>query len=62
MESFFHALKADLVMLCDYKTRDKARASLFDYLEVFLQPSAEAFDDSLRSPAGLWSIYKKTPN
>jgi len=35
MESFFHTLKADLVMHCDYKTRDEARASLFDYLEVF---------------------------
>ena len=35
MESFFHTLKTDLVMHCDYKTRDEARASLFDYLEVF---------------------------
>ena len=35
MESFFHTLKTELVMHCDYKTRDQARASLFDYLEVF---------------------------
>jgi len=35
MESFFHTLKTELVMHCDYKTRDEARASLFDYLEVF---------------------------
>jgi putative transposase len=35
MESFFHTLKTELVMHCDYKTRDDARASLFDYLEVF---------------------------
>ena len=35
MESFFHTLKTDLVMHCDYKTRDQARASLFDYMEVF---------------------------
>ena len=35
MESFFHSLKTELVMHCDYKTRDEARASLFDYLEVF---------------------------
>jgi putative transposase len=31
MESFFHTLKTELVMHCDYKTRDDARASLFDY-------------------------------
>jgi putative transposase len=35
MESFFHTLKTDLVMHCDYKTRDQARASLFEYMEVF---------------------------
>lgn len=35
MESFFHTLKTELVMHCDYQTRDQARASLFDYLEVF---------------------------
>ena len=35
MESFFHTLKTELVMHCDYKTRDDARASLFDYVEVF---------------------------
>ena len=35
MESFFHTLKTELVMHCDYKTRDQARASIFDYMEVF---------------------------
>jgi putative transposase len=35
MESFFHTLKTELVMHCDFKTRDQARASLFDYMEVF---------------------------
>ena len=35
MESFFHTLKTELVMHCDYRTRDDARASLFDYIEVF---------------------------
>ena len=35
MESFFHTLKTELVMHNDYKTRDQARASLFDYIEVF---------------------------
>ena len=35
MESFFHTLKTELVVHCDYKTRDDARVSLFDYMEVF---------------------------
>jgi putative transposase len=35
MESFFHTLKTELVMHCDYLTRDQARASLFEYMEVF---------------------------
>ena len=35
MESFFHTLKTELVIHCDYKTRDDARASLFHYMEVF---------------------------
>ena len=35
MESFFHTLKTELVMHCDYQTREEARASLFEYMEVF---------------------------
>lgn len=35
MESFFHTLKTELVMHCDYKTRDQARASVFEYMEAF---------------------------
>ncbi len=35
MESFFHTLKTELVMHCDYKTREQARSSLFEYMEVF---------------------------
>jgi transposase InsO family protein len=35
MEIFFHTLETELLMHCDCKTRDQARASLFDYMEVF---------------------------
>lgn len=35
MESFFHTLKTELVEHCDYRTREQARASLFEYMEVF---------------------------
>jgi len=34
-ESFFHTLKIELIHHCDYETRDDARASIFEYIEVF---------------------------
>ena len=40
MESFFHTLKTELVMHCDYESREQARASLFEYMEVFTTGSA----------------------
>jgi transposase InsO family protein len=35
MESFFHTLKTELVVFEDYHTRDQARSSLFEYIELF---------------------------
>jgi putative transposase len=35
LESFFHTLKTELVMHCDYQTREQAKSSLFEYMEVF---------------------------
>ncbi len=35
MESFFGTLKTELVYHEDYSTRCQARASIFDYVEVF---------------------------
>jgi transposase InsO family protein len=35
MESFFASLKKELVHQEDYQTRAEARASLFEYIEVF---------------------------
>ena len=35
MESFFHTLKTELIHHCDYETREQARASVFEYMEVF---------------------------
>jgi len=34
-ESFFHTLKTELVGFEDYRTRDQARSSLFEYIELF---------------------------
>lgn len=35
MESFFHSLKTELVNHEHYRSHDQARASLFEYIEVF---------------------------
>ena len=35
MESFFHSLKVEEVHHRDFRTRDEARAALFDYIELF---------------------------
>ena len=34
-ESFFSTLKNELVHHADFRTRDEARAAIFDYIEVF---------------------------
>ena len=34
-ESFFHFLKTECVYQEQYKTRDEAKISIFDYIEVF---------------------------
>ena len=35
MESFFATLKKELIHLEDYATREEARRSLFEYIELF---------------------------
>ena len=34
-ESFFSSLKNELVHHCSFKTRDEARAAIFEYIEIF---------------------------
>jgi putative transposase len=34
-ESFFHTLKTEHVQFCQYRTREEARRSIFDYIEMF---------------------------
>jgi len=34
-ESFFHTLKTEHVYFCHYSTREEARRSLFDYIEIY---------------------------
>jgi transposase InsO family protein len=35
MESFFATLKAELIHRTRFRTRDEARAAIFEYIEVF---------------------------
>lgn len=34
-ESFFHTLKTEHVYFCHYRTREEAKRSLFDYIEIY---------------------------
>ena len=43
MESFFASLKKELTRGEIFATREEARASIFEYIEVFLQPGPAAF-------------------
>lgn len=38
MESFFSTLKTERTARKDYRTRDHARADVFDYIERFYNP------------------------
>lgn len=35
MESFFHTLKTEHIFFCNYLTREQAKRSIFEYIEVF---------------------------
>jgi putative transposase len=35
MESFFHTLKTEHIYFEQYKTREQAKQSIFEYVEVF---------------------------
>jgi len=50
MESFFHTLKTELTGFEDYKTRTEAKASLFDYIELFYNRRRRHSALSYRSP------------
>ena len=51
MESFFASLKKELVHDEDYQTRAEARASLFEYIEVFYNRIRRHSSLGYRSPA-----------
>ena len=56
VESFFHTLKTELVGFEDYHTRDQARASLFEYMEVFYNRLRRHSTLNYRSPVHFEAI------
>ena len=52
MESFFSSLKVERVARKTYRTRDQARADVFDYIERFYNPR-RTLHDRLSQPDGV---------
>ena len=50
MESFFSSLKTERIGRKVYRTRDAARADVFDYIERILQHDPQALDHRLPQP------------
>jgi hypothetical protein len=50
MESFFSSLKTERTGRKTYRTRDEARADVFDYIERFYNPKRQALDDRISEP------------
>jgi transposase InsO family protein len=50
VESFFHTLKTELVKFEDYHTRNEARSSLFEYIELFYNRVRRHSTLNYRSP------------
>ena len=55
-ESFFHTLKTELVGFEDYRTRDQARSSLFEYIELFYNRIRRHSSLNYRSPVEFETI------
>src|SRR5690606_1423420 len=53
MESFFSSLKTERCAGKIYRTRDDARADVFDYIERLLQPAPAALDTGLHKPGAI---------
>ena len=50
-ESFCGSLKKELVHHEDYQTREEAKASIFEYIEVFYNPHRRHSTPGYKSPA-----------
>jgi hypothetical protein len=53
MESFFSSLKTERTARKLYRTRDEAKADVFDYIERFYNPKTQALEDRLYESRGI---------
>lgn len=51
MESFFSSMKTERISRKTYRTREQARADVFDYIERVLQPDGAAAGNQPKQPA-----------
>ena len=49
-ESFFHLLKRERIRRRTYTTRDAARQDVFDYIEMFYNPTRKHTNNGMLSP------------
>ena len=57
-ESFFHSLKTELIHHENYQTREEAKKSVFEYIEVFYNRQRLHSKNGYLSPAGFESRLK----
>ncbi len=60
-ESFFNLLKRERVRRRIYKTRDDARADVFDYIEMFYNPQRKHAKNGMLSPVEFARQQKMNP-
>jgi transposase InsO family protein len=56
MESFFATLKKELVHHEDYQTREEAKASIFEYIEIFYNSQRRHSTLGFKSPTEYESL------
>jgi putative transposase len=57
-ESFFHTLKTELIHHENYRTREQAKKSVFEYIEVFYNRQRLHSKNGYLSPVGFESLLK----
>ena len=60
-ESFFHLLKRERIRRRTYATRDSARQDVFDYIEMFYNPTRKHTNNGMLSPVD-YEIQQKKMN
>ena len=58
-ESFFHTLKTEHTNFCDYRIREEAKNSIFEYIEVFYNRMRLHSTIGYRSPEDFEKNAKK---